>query len=112
MNCWSTTEFLEVAAVGLLPQHGAIAQNLRRHLRQPRREIGLEVVVLLVDRRELAGMCQGLPGKASEVAVLAHLGVVDESLAADPAKQRLRLRRCWVIPESIADLHTVIMHSV
>ena len=66
------------------------------------------MAVLLVDGRELARMGQRLTGESAEVAILAHLGVVDEALAADPGKQRLGLRRCWVTTESVADLHTLL----
>ena len=106
------TQLLEIPGVGLLPKISAITQNDAGHLGQPRCQIGFELAVLLVDGRELARMGQRLTGESAEVAILAHLGVVDEALAADPGKQCLGLRGGWITTESVADLHTVIMYSI
>lgn len=101
----AATEFAEIAAVGLLPQHRAIAQNLAGHLGQPGREFGFEMTVLLVDGRELASVRQGLPGKTPEIPVFAHPGVVDVTLAANPLQQGLCLGGSGLAAKTMADLH-------
>ena len=109
VNGGSATEFLEIAAVGLFPQHRTVAQNLAGNLKQPRREFGFEVAVLLVNRCELPGVCQRLARKAPEVLVFAHLGVVHAALAPNPLQQGLRLCGSGVAAKTIADLHASIM---
>ena len=103
------TELLEIAAVGLFPQHRTVAQNLAGHLRQPGREFGFEVAVLLINGRELAGVRQRLARKAPEILVFAHLGVVHVALTPNPLQQGLRLCGSGVAAKTIADLHVSII---
>ena len=58
-------QFLEIAAVGLLPKRSAISQHLARHLGQPGCQFGLELTVLLIDRCVLARMQRRRSGKAA-----------------------------------------------
>lgn len=102
MPGWAAGQLPEVAAIGVLPVHRAVAQHLRRHFRKPRRQLGLELAVLLVDGRLLPGQRQGLAGEGAEIAVFVHLGVIDEALAADPAQEDSFLRRRGVTAEALA----------
>ena len=95
----------EITAVRLLPLDGPIAQNHARHIAEPRREIRLEMCILLVDGRVLAGVLQRLSGETPEILIFLDLGVVDESLTADPLKQGLSLLWSWIAAKSMADLH-------
>lgn len=109
VNSGPTTQLLKIAAVSLFPKHCAIAQDDAGHLRQPRREFGFELAVLLINRRELARVRQRLTRKATEILVLAHFGVVNVALAPDPLQQGLSLRGSRVTTKTIADLHDVII---
>ena len=109
VNAGSATEFLKIAAVRLFPQHRTVAQNLAGHLRQPGREVGFEMAVLLVDGCKLARVRQRLARKAPEILVFAHLGVVHVALAPNPLQQGLRLRESGVAAKTIADLHVSII---
>lgn len=93
VNAGSATEFLKIAAVGLFPQHRTVAQNLAGHLRQPGREVGFEMAVLLVNGCELARVRQRLARKAPEILVFAYFGVVHVALATCPLQQGFGL--CW-----------------
>ena len=100
-------EFAEIAAVGRLPQHRAIAQNLAGHLGQPGSEFGFEVAVLLIDMCELSGARPGLPGQSPEIPGFADLGVVDESAYAP--QQGLCLCRRGIAAKTAADLQVAML---
>ena len=85
---------LELALLGGHPAKGAIAQHLRGYLAEPRGHlVVLEVAVALVQRRADDGL-RAVPQDQSplrgEQAVFLDLGVIDDALAAYPARQDLR----------------------
>ena len=106
VNGRTTAQFGEIPAIGLLPQSCAVAQDCTRHLGKPGCKFGLEMTVPLVYRRILPNVLQGLPRKAAEILVLAHLGVVNVALTTDPLQQGLFLCRSGITAKAIADLHT------
>ena len=107
VNHRASAQLGEIPAVGLFPQHRAVAQQNAGHFGQVGREVGFELAVLLVYRGILPGVLQRLPRKAAEILVFAHFGIVDVPLATDPLQQGLFLRRSGVTTKTIADLHEV-----
>lgn len=84
----------EEPLVGLVPLDRLVAQDLRRAVRQPRRQLlVLEPGEGLVDGR-VGADGQVLAGVGREVPVLVALGVPDDPGAADPLAERPPLRSC------------------
>jgi hypothetical protein len=89
------------ALVALVEAHRTIADDLRRNLTQPQRvrlgtcsvrqELGITVAdqvrVRLVDRRILTREREEPALESPEVPVLADLGILDEALTTDPARE-------------------------
>lgn len=77
--------------LGTYPSVGTIAKDLRRHIRKPRGQLGLELSILLIQRRlafgiwVIASLQTPLGG---EIPVLGDLAVVDHALAANPLVKR------------------------
>jgi hypothetical protein len=50
-------------------------------------------------------MRQGATSKSSEIAIFAHLSIVDKSLRTDPLQQNLCLLLCGITAKTITYLH-------
>ena len=64
-----------------------------------------ELAILLVYRRMLPGVLQGLTSKAAEILILTHFGIIDMTLATDPLQQDSFLCRGGITAKAIANLH-------
>jgi len=56
VDCRPSAKLLKISCVSLFPQDRAVSQNDAWNSAKPRRELGFEVTVLLVNGREFASM--------------------------------------------------------